>query len=256
MKGAERPAWGAPDEARRTAAVSRLLESRALAALGRVPGRPSRAPRARRRLRPGHVPRRLPGPPSRRARRRHRARPGVAEEARRTLRRGAGLAARRDPRRRLPHDVAAARRASTSRCSTSRCTTSRRPRARRSSAALREHLVARAASSRSRPRSPPARSPLAPPRHRSGQRRPSTSSCAATGTSTGFPIRSSSRRALRDAGFAETGEVPVVPGGSTRFVWGRRRLTAARGGDTMLCRVSPMEPDFPPVPALRIDTLH
>lgn len=44
MKGAERPAWGSPEEARRAASVSRLLERRALAALGRVPG----ASRARR----------------------------------------------------------------------------------------------------------------------------------------------------------------------------------------------------------------
>jgi SAM-dependent methyltransferase len=38
MKGGERPLWGTPEEARRTAAVSRLLEDRALAALVRVPG--------------------------------------------------------------------------------------------------------------------------------------------------------------------------------------------------------------------------
>ncbi len=38
MKGAERPLWGSAEEARRTAAVSRMLEERALAALARVPG--------------------------------------------------------------------------------------------------------------------------------------------------------------------------------------------------------------------------
>jgi trans-aconitate methyltransferase len=38
MKGAERPAYGAPDEALRVAAASRLIERRALRALGRIPG--------------------------------------------------------------------------------------------------------------------------------------------------------------------------------------------------------------------------
>jgi SAM-dependent methyltransferase len=38
MKGAERPAFGAPDEAARVAAASRIVEERALDALTRVPG--------------------------------------------------------------------------------------------------------------------------------------------------------------------------------------------------------------------------
>ncbi len=38
MKGAERPAYTAPDEALRVAAASRLIERRALRALGRIPG--------------------------------------------------------------------------------------------------------------------------------------------------------------------------------------------------------------------------
>ena len=38
MKGAERPAFGSPEEAQRVAAASRAVESRALAALARVPG--------------------------------------------------------------------------------------------------------------------------------------------------------------------------------------------------------------------------
>jgi hypothetical protein len=38
----------------------------------------------------------------------------------------------------------------------------------------------------------------------------------------GLPDPAELAAALRDAGFPETGEVAVVPGGSTRFVWGRR----------------------------------
>lgn len=38
MKGAERPSYGAPDEALRVAAAARLIERRALSALARVPG--------------------------------------------------------------------------------------------------------------------------------------------------------------------------------------------------------------------------
>jgi cyclopropane fatty-acyl-phospholipid synthase-like methyltransferase len=38
----------------------------------------------------------------------------------------------------------------------------------------------------------------------------------------GLPDPAEVARALREAGFAGAGEVPVVPGGSTRFVWGRR----------------------------------
>ena len=36
----------------------------------------------------------------------------------------------------------------------------------------------------------------------------------------GLPAVDEVHQALRDAGFAETGEVPVVPGGAVRFVWG------------------------------------
>jgi SAM-dependent methyltransferase len=36
----------------------------------------------------------------------------------------------------------------------------------------------------------------------------------------GLPDVADVHRALRDAGFARTGEVPVVPGGAVRFVWG------------------------------------
>jgi SAM-dependent methyltransferase len=38
MKGAERPRYGSPEEAQRAAAASRVVESRALAALAKVPG--------------------------------------------------------------------------------------------------------------------------------------------------------------------------------------------------------------------------
>jgi SAM-dependent methyltransferase len=38
MKGAERPSYGSPEEARRVAAASRVIEGRAIRALGRVPG--------------------------------------------------------------------------------------------------------------------------------------------------------------------------------------------------------------------------
>lgn len=38
LKGAERPSFGAPEEARRVASASRVVEKRALAALSRVPG--------------------------------------------------------------------------------------------------------------------------------------------------------------------------------------------------------------------------
>jgi hypothetical protein len=37
----------------------------------------------------------------------------------------------------------------------------------------------------------------------------------------GLPDPREVARALRDAGFSEVGEVAVVPGGSTRYVWGR-----------------------------------
>jgi selenocysteine lyase/cysteine desulfurase len=36
----------------------------------------------------------------------------------------------------------------------------------------------------------------------------------------GLPDVADVHRTLRDAGFARTGEVPVVPGGAVRFVWG------------------------------------
>jgi hypothetical protein len=36
----------------------------------------------------------------------------------------------------------------------------------------------------------------------------------------GLPAVRDVHQALRDAGFAQTGEVPVVPGGAVRFVWG------------------------------------
>ena len=86
MKGAERPSWGSAEEARRTAALSRLLEARALGALARVPG----VAGARRVLDvgcgEGTLSRGLPAASPRRPGRRRGARPRLAEQARRTLR--------------------------------------------------------------------------------------------------------------------------------------------------------------------------
>jgi hypothetical protein len=36
----------------------------------------------------------------------------------------------------------------------------------------------------------------------------------------GLPAVQDVHQAMRDAGFSQTGEVPVVPGGAVRFVWG------------------------------------
>ena len=43
----------------------------------------------------------------------------------------------------------------------------------------------------------------------------------------GLPAVEEVHRVLRDAGFAETGEVPVVPGGAVRFVWGADRVASS-----------------------------
>ena len=46
----------------------------------------------------------------------------------------------------------------------------------------------------------------------------------------GLPSASEVHSALRDAGFAATGEVSVVPGGAVRFVWGSARVADAKSG--------------------------
>jgi SAM-dependent methyltransferase len=218
MKGAERPAWGTPEEARRTASVSRLLEGRALAALGRIPG----VRGARRVLDVGC------GQGSYLAGflLRHRDAhgvgveldPTVAEEARRTLQE-AQVSRRAEIRSGdflampLPSegfDLALLNQSMHYFAPAARAALFRR---------LREHLSPRGivAIQTAVPASDLASRLLG----------------TAAGTATfdlflrchrnlyGLPDPGELARALQQAGFAEFGEVAVVPGGSTRFVWGR-----------------------------------
>jgi SAM-dependent methyltransferase len=218
MKGAERPAWGTPEEARRTAAVSRLLETRALAALARIPG----VRRARRVLDIGcgqgaYLAGFLV---------RHRdARgigveldPAIADEARRTLQE-AQVSRRGEIRTgdflAMPipsegFDLALLNQSMHYFAPAARAALFRR---------LREHLSPRGivAIQTAVPASDLASRLLG----------------TAAGTATfdlflrchrnlyGLPDPGELARALQQAGFAEFGEVAVVPGGSTRFVWGR-----------------------------------
>jgi SAM-dependent methyltransferase len=218
MKGAERPAWGTAEEARRTAALSRLLESRALAALSRIPG----VRRARRVLDVGCG----QGTYLAGFLLRHRDAHGVgveldaalAEEARRTL--AEAQVARRGGVRagdfltmalREEHfDLALLNQSMHYFAPGARAALFRR---------LREHLAAGGIVAI--------------------QTAVTTDDLASRllGTAAGsadfdlflrchrnlygLPDPVELARALRDAGFVETGEVAVVPGGSTRFVWGR-----------------------------------
>ena len=219
MKGAERPAWGSPEEARRTASLSRLLEGRALAALGRVPG----ASRARRVLDVGCG----QGTYLAGFLARHReARgvgieldPDVAEEARHTLRE-AQVSRRGEIRAgdflsmSLPpegFDLALLNQSLHYFAPAARAALFRRVREQLAPGgvvAIQTAVVARDRLSRL------------------------LGTAASTATFDlflrchrnlyGLPDPEELAAALRDAGFPATGQVPVVPGGSTRFVWGRR----------------------------------
>jgi len=218
MKGAERPAWGAADEARRTAAVSRLLESRALAALGRIPG----VHRARRVLDVGCGQGTYLAGFLLRHRDAHgvgiELDPALAEEARRTLveaqvaRRGAiragdflTMALREDG-----FDLALLNQSMHYFAPAARAALFRR---------LREHLS----------KGGVVAIQTAVATHEIVSRLLGTAAGSADfdlflrchRNLYGLPDPVELARALRDAGFAETGEVPVVPGGATRFVWGR-----------------------------------
>jgi SAM-dependent methyltransferase len=218
MKGVERPAWGTAEEARRTAVLSRVLESRALEALAKIPG----VRRAKRVLDVGCG----QGTYLAGFLLRHRDARGVgieldesvAEEARRTL--AEAQVARRGAVRagdfltmalREEHFVLALLNQSMHYFApASRAALFRR---------LREHLASGGI--------------VAIQTAVVTDDRLSRLLGTAAGSADfdlflrchrnlyGLPDPAELARALRDAGFAETGEVPVVPGGSTRFVWGR-----------------------------------
>jgi len=46
----------------------------------------------------------------------------------------------------------------------------------------------------------------------------------------GLPEAEDVHAALREAGFATTGETAVVPGGAVRFIWGSARVAEGKGG--------------------------
>ena len=219
MKGAERPSWGSAEEARRTAALSRLLEARALGALARVPG----VPGARRVLDVGCG----EGTYLAGFLQRHRdARgvgveldPSLAEQARRTLRE-AQVSRRGEIRAgdfltldlgAEAFDLALLNQSLHYFAPAERAALFRRVRellgpggvvAIQSAVATRDpvsRLLGTAASV--------ATFDLFLRCHRNLY---------------GLPDPAEVARALREAGFAGVGVVPVVPGGSTRFVWGRR----------------------------------
>jgi SAM-dependent methyltransferase len=218
MKGAERPVWGTPEEARRTASLSRMLEGRALTALGRVPGVGS----ARRVLDVGcgqgtYLAGFLV---------RHRdARgigieldPAVAEEARHTLRE-AQVSRRGEIRAGdflsmpLPpegFDLVLLNQSLHYFAPSARAALFRR---------IREQLV---------PGGVLAIQTAVAVRDRLSRLLGSAASVATFDLFLrchrnlyGLPDPEALATQLREAGFAETGEVPVVPGGSTRFVWSR-----------------------------------
>jgi trans-aconitate methyltransferase len=219
MKGGERPIWGSAEEARRTAAVSRMLESRALAALARVPG----APAARRVLDVGC------GQGSYLAGFLSRYRdargvgveldPSVAEEARRTLRE-AQVSRRGEVRvgdflslalGAEGFDLALLNQSLHYFAPAERTALFRR---------VLEHLV---------PGGVVAIQTAVATRDPLSRLLGSAASVATFdlflrchGNLYGLPDPAEVAAALRDAGFASTGEVPVVPGGSTRYLWARK----------------------------------
>lgn len=225
LKGAPRPEFGSREEAMRTAAVSRLLERRALAALGRVPG----ARRARRVLDVGcgH------GSALIAFLRRHRDAHGlgverdeaVAEEARRRLREGE-VSRRAEVRTgdfmtlELPKgsfDLALLNQVLHYFSPAERAALLRRLRSRLApggivaiqTALLTESPLARALGTAA---SAPTFD-LVLRLHRNLHPLPDAASLAET---------------LREAGFSEVGTVDVLPGGSVRIVWGRTPPAAAQ----------------------------
>lgn len=218
MKGAERPLWGTPEEARRTASLTRMLEGRALAALGRVPG----VRDARRVLDVGC------GQGTYLAGFLVRYRdarglgieldPAVAEEARRTLREaqvwrrgeirvGDFLSMTLPPEgfdlvllNQSLHYFAPAERAALFR-------------------RIREQLAARGVLAIQS--AVAVRDPLSRALGTAGSVAALDLFLRCHRNLYGLPDPRELAGQLREAGFAETGEVAVVPGGSTRFVWAR-----------------------------------